>query len=565
LIKKLKKLLSKRDKHFLLGLFIFSIIISIVEVVGVSAILPLISIVTDFSLINSNKYFAYAFEVFNFDSEISFIVAFGAILVIFYILRGFINLLYFHLLARFTNGRMQILQFKLFHKYMGMAYVNFENKNTSALTKVLTHEAENLAKLIASALFLISEFFIFIFIYALMLYVNYQITLALTIFLALNGLLVLKKISRKIKKIGIYRDTTQKFYFEIINRGFRNFKLIKLKSNNSDIYKDFLDTSLSFSRLNTTYETIGIIPRVFLESFAFSMTISMILYLVWQQASDVSSILPVISMFVLALYRLMPSINRIVTNYHIIQFNYQALNIIHNDLMIETENLGDQEVEFKSNILLKGVVFEYEKNKLILDKVDLKINKGSKVGFIGRSGSGKSTLIDLIVGLYKPISGEIFSDSTILDDSNIKSWRSKFGYIPQSVFLFDGTVGDNVVSGLEFNKEKVEISLKKAKVFDFLEKKNGINTLVGDGGVLLSGGQKQRIAIARALYSDPEVLILDEATSALDYGIEKEIMDEIYALSSDMTLIVVAHRISTTDRCDKVYEIKDGCLKSYKK
>jgi len=228
--------------------------------------------------------------------------------------------------------------------------------------------------------------------------------------------------------------------------------------------------------------------------------------------------------------------------------------------MYDTEKIGDDNISFKNKIVIKNIEFEYEEEKTILNNISLTIKKGSKIAFVGESGSGKSTLVDIVIGLYKPKKGELSVDGTLIDDSNIKSWRSKIGYIPQSVYLFDGTVAENIVFGFPYNKSKIDECLKKAKIYDFLQTKEGENTLVGEGGIMLSGGQKQRIAIARALYSEAEILVLDEATSALDDNTEKEIMDEVYNISKDKTLIIIAHRLSTIDRCEQIYHLDKGKL-----
>ena len=163
--------------------------------------------------------------------------------------------------------------------------------------------------------------------------------------------------------------------------------------------------------------------------------------------------------------------------------------------------------------------------------------------------------------LYKAKNGTILVDTRAIDETNVKAWRAKVGYIPQSVYLFDDTVGKNVAFGSAYDKEKIQKCLKQARIYEFLESKEGLDTRVGEGGMMLSGGQKQRIAIARALYTDPEILVLDEATSALDDATEKQIMDEIYDISGDKTLIIIAHRLSTLDRCDTVYTLSSGELK----
>jgi ABC-type multidrug transport system fused ATPase/permease subunit len=560
LIQKLKSLLTKRDKQFLLGLFLFSIIISIIETAGISVIMPFISVATDFDIIHSNEYYSKIYTMFNFENDVKFVISFGIILIFFYIFRSMINLFYFYMLNKFTQSRYHLLAYRLFENYMGLQYKDFISRNSSTLTKSIINEAANLTQLISAVLFMMSEIFIVILIYAMMLYVNYKITILLTVVLILNALLMVKTISAKIKVAGIIRAEVQKRFYEIINRSFGNFKLIKLQSNDKDILKDFGDASFSYAKANITNATLSQVPRLFLEAVGFGIIVFIITYLIWKYQGNVSSALAIISMFVLALYRLMPSVNRIMNSYNQILFYHKSLDIVHNDLMYDIEDLGDEKISFTKEIVIKDLNFEYEENRTVLKNLNLSIKKGSKVAFIGESGSGKSTLVDIIIGLYKSKNGTITSDNNIINDSNIKSWRSKIGYIPQSVYLFDGTVGENVAFGLDYNKEDIDDCLKKAKIYEFLSKKEGQETLVGEGGVMLSGGQKQRIAIARALYTNPEILVLDEATSALDDETEKYIMDEIYEISGDKTLIIIAHRLSTIDRCEKIYKLKNGEL-----
>lgn len=558
MIQKLRSLLTRKDKQFLLGLLFFSILISIIETAGISVIMPFIAVATDFSIIHTNEYYNQVYRILDFNNDVTFVIAFGVILIFFYIFRSVINLLYFYTLNRFTQSRYHLLAYRLFENYMALPYKEFAKRNSSTMTKSIINEAVNLTNLISAVLFMISEIFIVVFLYTIMLYVSYQITFLLTIVLVINAILMIKTISIKIKKAGIIKTEVQKKFYEIINRSFGNFKLIKLQSNDKDILKDFRDASSIYAKSNIINMTLQQMPRLFLEAIGFSIIISIITYLVWKYEGDISHVLSIVSMFVLALYRLMPSVNRIMNSYNQILFYHKSLDIIHNDLMYDIEELGEEKVLLTKEIVIKDLNFEYEDNKPVLRDINLTIKKGSKIAFIGESGSGKSTLVDIIIGLYKPKDGKIKSDDIYINDSNIKSWRSKIGYIPQSVYLFDGTVGENVAFGSIYNKQKINEVLKKSKIYDFLNIKEGQNTLVGEGGIMLSGGQKQRIAIARALYTDPEILVLDEATSALDDETEKQIMDEIYSISGDKTLIVIAHRLSTLNRCEKTYKIVNG-------
>ena len=560
MVNKLRSLLTKRDKQFLLGLFFFSIVISIIETAGISAIMPFISVATEFTLIHSNEFYNYIYNFFDFDNDVSFVVAFGVILICFYFFRSAINLLYFYLLSRFTQGRYHLLAYRLFGNYMGMPYRYFVTKNSSTLTKSIINEVANLTQLISSVLFMMSEIFVVIFIYSMMLYVNYKITFLLTVVLVLNAILMIKTVSVRVKKAGVIRERVQRRFYEVINKSFGNFKLIKLQAKDKDILKDFGDASFGFAKANITSAVLTHTPRLFLEAVGFSIIVFIITYLVWKYEGNVANLLALISMFVLALYRLMPSVNRIMNSYNQILFLHKSLDIVYADLSYGREKLGDKKISFDKEIKIENLQFEYEEAKPVLKDVSLSIKKGEKIAFVGESGSGKSTLVDIIIGLYKPKEGNILSDDILINDENIKSWRSKVGYIPQSVYLFDGTVGENVAFGSEYSREKVDAVLKKAKIFDFLQTKEGQETLVGEGGVMLSGGQKQRIAIARALYIEPEILVLDEATSALDDETEKQIMSEIYEVSEDKTLIIIAHRLSTLDRCEKIYRLGNGSI-----
>ncbi len=558
MFKKLSYILLKKDKTHLLWLVGFSILVSIIETLGISVIMPFLSVSMDFNLIHSNVYYAYLYKFFTFSGEDNFVITFGLLLVFFYIFRGIINLIYFYSLNKFTEGRYYSFVCRLLTKYMEMSYGNFTKKNSSVLMKSIVNEASNLTNLISSFLFMISEIFIIIFIYSMLLYVNYKITFILTIVLLVNSLFMIKTVSVKIKKAGLIRAEVQKSFYEILNRTFRNFKIIKLQSNDKKVLNEFKKITFQYMEANIIKTTLGHVPRLFLEVIGFCLIILIITYLVWKDGNDISNQVAVISVFILALFRLMPSVNRIMNSYNQILFYTKSLDIVYDDLIFDSENLGDKVLEFNSEIKIQNLKFGYEKNNLVLNNANLEIKKGSTNAFIGESGSGKSTIVDLLIGLYTPNSGNILIDDNLLCDENIKCWRTKIGYIPQDVYLFDGTIGENIVFGNQYDKNRVDDCLKKAKIYDFLTSKKGQDTLVGEAGVMLSGGQKQRIAIARALYIDPEILVLDEATSALDHNTESEIMNEIYEISKEKTLIIIAHRLSTIQRCENIYKIQDG-------
>ncbi|EAI0534520.1 ABC transporter ATP-binding protein, partial [Campylobacter jejuni] len=231
----------------------------------------------------------------------------------------------------------------------------------------------------------------------------------------------------------------------------------------------------------------------------------------------------------------------------------------------EEENLGEEKLSFNQELKIYNLSFGYEGKKYLFKNLNLNIKKGEKIAFIGESGCGKSTLVDLIIGLLKPKEGQILLDKQELNASNAKNYRQKIGYIPQNIYLFNDSIAKNITFGDAVDEEKLSKVIKQANLEHFIKNlPQGVQTKVGDGGSNLSGGQKQRIAIARALYLEPEILVLDEATSALDTQSEAKIMDEIYKISKDKTMIIIAHRLSTITQCDKVYRLEHGKLKEEK-
>ena len=560
-IQKLRLLLDKKDKRHLAWLILFSVFVSAIETVGIAAIMPLIDITTNFDNIHGNQYYQWAFDFFGFERDVNFAIVFGLVLFGFYVFRGGVNLLYSYVMGHFSENLYAQTTSKLFKIYLTIPYQVFTNKNSSYLTKAIITEASLISKVIKSVLLMISEVLVIVFLYTLMMIASWKITLVFTVVLSIKMLFLTKTISKKIKSVGKIREKAEAQFYEIINRFFGNFKQSKLQD------KDRIEASKSefslvvnkYAKVNATSSFLSAFPRVFLETVGFSLIVLLLTTLLYLNQGDVAYILPTLSLFVIALYRLLPSVNRIVNGYNTLLYYHKSIDIVDEELKTEQEDLGSGIIEFKDKIELTNIDFSYQEKK-VLSGINLTISKDEKIAFIGESGSGKSTLVDLIIGLYRFNQGEMKIDGVLVDKSNLQNWRSQIGYIPQQVYLFDGTIAQNVCFGRDLDKSLLEVVLKQANILAFLQTKQGVDTLVGEGGIQLSGGQKQRIAIARALYGQPEILVLDEATSALDEETEKKIMHEIYKISQNKTLIIIAHRLSTIKGCDKVYQLESGKL-----
>ncbi|ELF2942775.1 ABC transporter ATP-binding protein, partial [Campylobacter coli] len=440
-------------------------------------------------------------------------------------------------------------------------YENFTQKNQSEILKSITGEVYNLSTMISSFLLMMSEIFVVLLLYTLMLLVNYKITLFLSLFMIINAFILIKVLSPIVKKAGLKREEAMKNFFEILNTNLNNFKLIKLKTKEDGVLNLFKTQSEIFAKANITNESVSAMPRIYLEGVGFCVLVFIVVFLVFKNQSDISGILATISIFVLALYRLMPSANRIITSYHDLLYYRSSLDIIYQILKQKEESLGEEKIDFDKELRLENLSFGYKDKKNLFTCLNLSIKKGEKIAFIGESGCGKSTLVDIIIGLLSPREGRVLVDKNELNMKNVKNYRQKIGYIPQNIYLFNDSIAKNISFGDEVDEEKLQRVIKQANLEHFVKNlPQGVQTKVGDGGSNLSGGQKQRIAIARALYLDPEILVLDEATSALDTESEARIMDEIYKISKDKTMIIIAHRLSTITRCDSIYRLEHGKL-----
>ncbi len=560
MLKKIFFILSKEDKKFLFSLLLFSVFISFIESFAISLVMPFITLASDFSYFDKNKYLIQlkdylALPVFEI------IVYFGVVLIVFYVLRALLNSYYFYLLARFSKGRYHAIAYKVFAKFLNTDYENFTQKNQSEILKSITGEVYNLSTMISSFLLMMSEIFVVLLLYTLMLLVNYKITLFLSLFMIINAFILIKVLSPIVKKAGLKREEAMKNFFEILNTNLNNFKLIKLKTKEDGVLNLFKTQSEIFARANITNESVSAMPRIYLEGVGFCVLVFIVVFLVFKNQSDISGILATISIFVLALYRLMPSANRIITSYHDLLYYRSSLDIIYQILKQKEESLGEEKINFDKELRLENLTFGYKDKKNLFTCLNLSIKKGEKIAFIGESGCGKSTLVDIIIGLLSPREGRVLLDENELNMKNVKNYRQKIGYIPQNIYLFNDSIAKNISFGDEVDEEKLQRVIKQANLEHFVKNlPQGVQTKVGDGGSNLSGGQKQRIAIARALYLDPEILVLDEATSALDTESEARIMDEIYKISKDKTMIIIAHRLSTITRCDSIYRLENGKL-----
>lgn len=556
-LKQVFSLLSKKDKKIFVLLFILSFIVSIFESISISAMMFFISTVTNFNFIEQTRYYKYLNSFLVFPSPSKFILFLGVMVVILYIFRAGLNVFHIFATSGFAVGKGRATALRVYADFLGFYYGDFTANNSAHISQALFSDCNALVSVCLGFLNLLSELLTFGCIYSMLLWVNIKMTLSLTFFLALIVLFVVKLFSKKISNAGRSNQMHTEEICRVFNEAFWNFKLIKLHGNKETFINRFARGNSGIFKANIFYNILQSLPRFILETLGFLLLVLMVIYVIFVY-QDSAFIIPIVSVYALALYRFLPSINKVLASYNQIIFNKAAVGKLYEYLKTEPEVLGCGKINFENKIELKNLTFYYNKPKLILDKSNLIIYKGQRVAFVGPSGSGKSTLADLIMGILWACDGQILIDGQVLTYDNLRDWRSKIGYIPQQIYLFDGTVAENVVFGRPYDEQKLIHVLKRSNIYDFLFTQDGLHTMVGEAGIKLSGGQKQRIAIARALYGDPEMLVLDEATSALDSKTEDLIMNEIYKINEDKTLIVIAHRLTTIEKCDIVYRVCDG-------
>lgn len=557
---KLNQILDKRQK-FIFGVLLFlAVVLSVVETIGISAVMPFISVASNPDLLKSGTYL-YVYNLLEFSDPNKFIITFGIVIIVFYAFRSAYNIFFSYFLNKFSFGTFRYFAARLIKIYLALPYRIFVQKSPSTFSQMITGEALNLSRLLSYLLHILSESFTVLLLYMFMVFVNWQITLVLTIILIAIVVLVVATLIRASKRLGQKRLKASMSLSKTIIETFRLFKFIKLKGNQDEIFNNLDDSAYKVSQAEIITNTLGTIPKNVLENIGFSLLIAVVCYILWRYDSA-AMVIPVITMYALALYRILPATNRILQNLNALVYQQSALDKIYDDLGLETDLEDSAPLSFSNCIEGKNIHFGYLNGGSVINGVSFKINRGEKVAFTGESGSGKTTLVDIITGIFRPERGSLYVDNALIDESNILSWRSKIGYIPQNIYLFDGTVADNVSFGSKPDDAKIAAALKTARIWDFLETKEGPLTRVGEGGIQLSGGQQQRICIARALYNDPEILVLDEATSSLDDATEAQIMDEIYDMSGGKTLIIIAHRLSTVARCGRQFRIENGAIVS---
>lgn len=370
----------------------------------------------------------------------------------------------------------------------------------------------------------------------------------------------------RIASWGEARQHHEGLRIQHLQQGLGGAKDVKLLGREAEFLDQYALHNLESARVGQRQLTVQQLPRLFLELLAVTGLSTLVLTMI-ARGRDPVTILPVLGLFAAAAFRLLPSINRVLGSLQSLRYGLATVNTLHEELNLAIPGAGTRDVPahpLRETLELDRVTYTYPGAPApAIRSLSLTIRRGESVGFIGGSGAGKSTLIDVLLGLLDPDSGQVHADGRDIRRS-LRGWQDQIGYVPQSIYLTDDTLRRNVAFGLassQIDERAVLRAIRAAQLEDFVQSlPQGLDTTVGERGVRLSGGQRQRIGIARALYHDPATLVLDEASSSLDYATEREVMQAVRALQGTKTIIIVAHRLSTVEHCDRLYRLEGGRL-----
>ena len=565
MIKKLNFLFSKQEKNQSISLIFFIVIGMVLEVFGIAILIPTISLLINEDYFSDNSLYiklAKTLESYGIHNLLYFFLA--SIFIIF-LLKSIFQVFITYKQKKIVSTLSKNVGNKLYIGYISQPYLYFTEKNRSKVIHMIQTEMIHFFNFFESFIGLIAEVFITLAIYILVLYVEPKGTLILTFFYIVASILYFSLFQSRLKRWGEIRINLDHSISKHILESLGGIKNVIINNLTNNFIDYFNSKNLNKAKYSSYHLTAAQLPRIYFEFVAVTSIISFIILLIYLGNSSESLII-ILTVFGAVSFKLLPSANKIINYYQSLGYYTSSLNNIYKEIRSFRSNNTFDSAKINDNFTLKdsievnNISFSYDKHKKLLDQISFKIKKGEIIGIKGPSGAGKSTLIDIFTGLIKPDIGSIKCDGIDIH-KDIKSWQSIIGYVPQSVYLIDDTIEKNITlnfSDLPINQTKIDQCLKKLDLYNWINShQQGIHLNVGDEGTKVSGGQKQRIGIASALYKEPKILILDESTNSLDIKTEKEIIKSLKQLSGNMTIIIVSHKPSVLNHCDKVYSIKN--------
>ncbi len=543
---------------------------AVLEACSVSMVIPVVGVVIDENSIQKYEIVRNIYNALHMQSITQFALLMMTALILIFIIKNIYLYWQLKLMYRFVYTNQFRTSERMMKNYLRKGYEFYLNADTAVIQRNITSDVNNMYALILSLLQLISEVIVFVVLLGVMVASDWKMTVIIALPL-LATLFIIKKVVKPImNKAG---KENQDFYsglFKWISQTVQGIKEVKIAGKEQYFTEEYIKCGRGYVNAVQKYTLYNSIPRLLIETVCIASLVGYMMILV-SQGESVKEVTAVLSAFVVAAVRMMPCANRINNQLTSMAFYQPFFMGVSDNLQDEISGkntdmsfaeVAKEKLPVKKSIELRDITYHYPNAEpLIFDHADMEIPVGAAVGIVGASGAGKTTVVDILLGLLEIQTGGVYADGVSIKE-NYRSWLKNVGYIPQMIFMLDDTIRKNVafgIAGEEIDEERLWEVLKEAQLDEFVKSlPEGADTSIGERGIRISGGQRQRIGIARALYYDPEVLILDEATSALDNDTEAAIMDSINSLHGRKTLIIIAHRLQTIEKCDMIYRVENG-------
>lgn len=569
ILKKLMVIMNAKQKRMMGLLLVMMVFGAFMETASISLIIPVMTLVLSPNAVEENALMAGVYHGLHMTSPRQFTVFVMGAMVLAFVLKNLFLFLLQKTMYRFVYKNQFETQEKMLRSFVKRDYEFYLNIETSTIQRIIAADVVNAYLLILSLLQIMSECAVFVMLAVALLLVDFKMTLVIAGLLVVTLIVVKDVIKPIMNRTGKENQDYASLIYQWLSQTVGGIKEIKIIGKENYFIQEYSERGSHYVAAMERLNLFSNAPKLLIETVCIAGMVAYMLVIVLM-GKDLTEMMPALSAFAMAAVRLMPSANRI--NNQLTQLAYYEpffMNVSDNLLEETSEENTDmsyakeaKKLPVEKEITLDNITYAYPNtDKLIFDHAQMTIPVGSSVGIVGGSGSGKTTIVDILLGLLKVKEGTICADGRDVME-HYRGWLKNIGYIPQMIFLLDDDIRKNVAFGVpeaEIDEQRLWYALKEAQLDEFVKTlPEGVYTGIGERGIRLSGGQRQRIGIARALYNDPEVLILDEATSALDNDTEAAIMDSINRFQGKKTLVIIAHRLQTIEKCDMVYRVEDG-------
>ena len=554
------RILTHQERRRLGWIFVLMLVGSVLETLSLGLVVPVVGLLTRPSYIQK---FPRINELLGFPSEQQFVIGTMFALVAVYIVKSSFLIWITWVQRGYSASVTTRIGRHLFRSYLYQPYVFHLQRNSAMLIRNSQNSGLVMSGIVDPMLVISSDILVTAGLFVLLIGLEPIGTLATSSIFGLTSLAFRKFTNSRIETWGKAQNLNKGMLLQHLQQGFGGVKDVKILGTEEHFVTQYGENLYKNSEVIRRFSVAQILPRFGLEILTI-IGLAVLVSTMVLLDSEPTEILPVLGLFGAAAFRLLPAVNRLINNFQLINISRPQVNEVFEDLDLPGQlNLKNSDRSaLTGSISVVDISFSYPDSlKDAVSGVSVKIGRGEAVGLIGPSGSGKSTLVDVLLGLLEPKFGKVLVDGSDIHE-NLRRWQDQIGYVPQSIFLTDDTLRRNVAFGLpkdQIDDNAVKSAIRSAQLEDFVASlPDGLDTIVGERGVRLSGGQRQRIGIARALYNNPDVLVLDEATSSLDTETEHGVMQAVQALQGEKTVIIVAHRLSTVEYCDRLYRLENA-------